>query len=39
MKIECWAIGKPDESYVEEGVKDSRKELKIIFLLNGDYLT
>jgi 23S rRNA (pseudouridine1915-N3)-methyltransferase len=22
MKIECWAVGKPHESYVEEGVKD-----------------
>jgi 23S rRNA (pseudouridine1915-N3)-methyltransferase len=22
MKIECWAIGKPHESYVEEGVRD-----------------
>jgi 23S rRNA (pseudouridine1915-N3)-methyltransferase len=22
MKIECWAIGKPNETYVAEGVKD-----------------
>lgn len=22
MKIECWAIGKPNESYVESGVQD-----------------
>jgi 23S rRNA (pseudouridine1915-N3)-methyltransferase len=22
MKIECWAIGKPNESYIAEGVKD-----------------
>lgn len=22
MKIECWAIGKPNESYVADGVKD-----------------
>jgi 23S rRNA (pseudouridine1915-N3)-methyltransferase len=28
MKIECWAIGKPHESYVEEGVKDFTKRIE-----------
>jgi len=27
MKIECWAIGKPHESYVAEGVKDFTKRI------------
>lgn len=27
MKIECWAIGKPHESYVEEGVNDFTKRI------------
>ena len=28
MKIECWAIGKPHESYVDEGVKDFTKRIE-----------
>jgi 23S rRNA (pseudouridine1915-N3)-methyltransferase len=28
MKIECWAIGKPHESYVEEGVNDFTKRIE-----------
>jgi len=28
MKIECWAIGKPNESYVDEGVKDFTKRIE-----------
>ena len=28
MKIECWAIGKPHESYVDEGVKDFTKRVE-----------
>ena len=28
MKIECWAIGKPHESYVYEGVKDFTKRIE-----------
>ncbi len=31
MKIECWAIGKPHESYVEEGVKDFTKRIENYF--------
>jgi 23S rRNA (pseudouridine1915-N3)-methyltransferase len=27
MKIECWAIGKPHESYVADGVKDFTKRI------------
>jgi 23S rRNA (pseudouridine1915-N3)-methyltransferase len=27
MKIECWAIGKPHESYVSEGVRDFTKRI------------
>ena len=27
MKIECWAIGKPHESYVAEGVNDFTKRI------------
>jgi 23S rRNA (pseudouridine1915-N3)-methyltransferase len=27
MKIECWAIGKPHDSYVEEGVSDFTKRI------------
>src|SRR3954464_13910623 len=28
MKIECWAIGKPHESYVEEGINDFTKRIE-----------
>jgi 23S rRNA (pseudouridine1915-N3)-methyltransferase len=28
MKMECWAIGKPHESYVNEGVKDFTKRIE-----------
>ena len=28
MKIECWAIGKTHESYVDEGVKDFTKRIE-----------
>lgn len=28
MKIECWAIGKPHETYVGEGVKDFTKRIE-----------
>ncbi|HMC87579.1 MAG TPA: 23S rRNA (pseudouridine(1915)-N(3))-methyltransferase RlmH [Chitinophagaceae bacterium] len=28
MKIECWAIGKPHESYVAEGVNDYTKRIE-----------
>jgi 23S rRNA (pseudouridine1915-N3)-methyltransferase len=28
MKIECWAIGKPHESYIGEGVKDFTKRIE-----------
>ncbi len=28
MKIECWTIGKPNESYVDEGVKDFTKRIE-----------
>jgi len=28
MKIECWAIGKSHESYVDEGVKDFTKRIE-----------
>ena len=28
MKIECWAIGKPHESYVDEGIKDFTKRIE-----------
>ena len=28
MKIECWAIGKSNESYVDEGVKDFTKRIE-----------
>ena len=31
MKIECWAIGKPHESYVDEGVKDFTKRIENYF--------
>ena len=27
MKIECWAIGKPHESYVSDGVADFTKRI------------
>ena len=27
MKIECWAIGKPHESYISEGVNDFTKRI------------
>jgi 23S rRNA (pseudouridine1915-N3)-methyltransferase len=28
MKIECWAIGRPHESYVGEGIKDFTKRIE-----------
>ena|SRR5437763_1068493 len=28
MKIECWAIGKPHESYVEKGVEDFTRRIE-----------
>lgn len=31
MKIECWAIGKPHESYVAEGVNDFTKRIENYF--------
>ena len=31
MKIECWAIGKPHESYVIEGVNDFTKRIENYF--------
>ena len=31
MKIECWAIGKPHESYITEGVKDFTQRIENYF--------
>ncbi len=31
MKIECWAIGKPHESYIEEGVNDFTRRIENYF--------
>jgi 23S rRNA (pseudouridine1915-N3)-methyltransferase len=31
MKIECWAIGKPDESYIAQGVNDFTQRIENYF--------